>query len=272
MKRCWLIRFMQLFYGCSPISEWGCNLGCVTFSQLEQFGRLGNQLFQIAAVIGEADRLGFNPIINPNWSYRRFFSLPDDLYGCVQADDVVVDLAGYFQDLRYFERVLDQVLAWFKPSELSLQLQRDLFLGFSPNVLAMHVRRGDYTQLQHAFKLVGRSYYEQASRHIIDQAVSIDDVLIFSDDPKVAELELGDLGRVVTLSHENLDILTLQFMSSCPAIAIANSTFSWWSAFLSQAKYVFYPSIWGVNGFDFQDRVNTIIPKSWIQMVESQLD
>lgn len=124
----------------------------IGFPALGQRGRLGNQLFQIAATIGIARDRGDDFILPPDWHYRPYFSLPNDCFGDFTPDmTVATELAphldprcrDYLQDISLFIRHLPEIREYLSPSPLAYAM-----LNLRPNICShshtvVHVRRGD---------------------------------------------------------------------------------------------------------------------------------
>lgn len=115
------------------------------------------------------------------------------------------------------------------------------------NTAFLHIRRGDYVGLSHIHYIQPLSYYEQALGALPN---SVEKILIFSDDiewAKQQDLFRND-PRFQFVPAELDEIQSLGLMSLCTAGAIcANSTFSWWGAFLgahARRSPVFVPSRW----------------------------
>lgn len=132
--------------------------------------------------------------------------------------------------------------------------------------VAIHVRRGDYLRKKIIFDWHGvmeKDYYIKALE-IISKSVNPERILFFTDDPQWVEKELlssvkGEIasGRLTSTHFEDLYL-----MSRCKHNIIANSSFSWWSAWLNNnpGKIVVAPAKWFGNGpKDTQD----IIPPEW---------
>jgi hypothetical protein len=170
--------------------------------------------------------------------YSDFFSLPSDLY-----------LSGYWQSEKYFEKVSGIIHSQFTPSrpldERTAALQRKMN---SEESVAVHIRRGDYTASKYNsfFGLVPRAYYDQAldrMRSDIHNPV----FYIFSDDPAwCRENFLGPDANVIDYNKGDDAFKDLLLMASCRHNVIANSTFSWWGAWLNSnpAKKVIAPQQW----------------------------
>ena len=241
-----------------------------TFSRLGQVGRLGNQLFQVASTIGEATARGGFPRFDPEWAYRRWFSLAESYYGEIPQAAEVTDLHGYMQELRFFENIADYIRVIFSQSYYASQRVHALYdqYGYPEDLLAVHVRCGDYIELQDKFYCLPPAYYARAISRALELAGRPLKICLFSDDPSLAVKRLqGVLASggycVAPSGGPDDDVLSLLFMRQCHSHVIANSTYSWWGAWLSSNQRVLYPSQWGVGNFDFEGRLRTIIPRGW---------
>lgn len=180
-----------------------------------------------------------------------------------------VYLEGYFQSEQYFEQIeglLRQQLQ-FKAvlDSRNEELQKAMQGGQS---VAIHVRRGDYVSNAHTHAhhgVCGIDYYEQAIAYIHAQ-VENPVFYVFSDEPEWAEQNLP-LSKAVFIQHNTGadSYKDMQLMSSCAHHIIANSSFSWWGAWLnpSPTKVVIAPQKWFASpDLDTQD----LIPKKWIRL------
>lgn len=161
-------------------------------------------------------------------------------------------LTGYFQSWRYFVSVANQLR-----SELTDPTITDPWVTVKESELsrgapwvAIHVRRGDYatagSQKRHG--LLPPSYYGAAWAHVIQKLPNAKPV-IFSDDPHVAFELVGNVIPNVQLviaprAVKNIDCVRLMAMAD--AVITANSTFSWWGAWLGEkpGRPVLVPRHW----------------------------
>jgi hypothetical protein len=122
--------------------------------------------------------------------------------------------------------------------------------------LMVHVRRGDYAQQQ--FGLLADPYYEHALKRLREHGLT-GPVWVFSDEPERIPVGLRSGARFVTSpvsAHEDLVL-----MSHGGGNVIANSTFSWWGAWMNPAHVpVVYPDLWFQSG----PRIEGLIPPWWI--------
>jgi len=177
-------------------------------------------------------------------------------------------LSGYFQSWRYLEPVAEQVRAsvldLLTPSEWFTAIDRQL-ASLGPWV-SCHVRRGDY--LVEPYKsvhgVVGSDFYRAAFSEVKNLVGSLP-VVVFSDDITDARRTLDFLGEGAIFIESpagSRPIESLILMSRSSASIIANSSFSWWSAWLSDHsnKVVVAPDPW-FNGE--YSHVVDLIPPHW---------
>lgn len=137
------------------------------------------------------------------------------------------------------------------------------------NAISLHVRRADYVsnkKVQESFGICSMEYYQAAIAHIAVKVPS-PHFFIFSDDHAWASENFRSLPYPVTCvsntADKNYEDLTL--MSQCKHNIIANSTFSWWGAWLNKnpLKIVVAPKTWFISkNFDTSD----VVPESWLRM------
>lgn len=146
-------------------------------------------------------------------------------------------LWGYFASWRYFPNVADDVRRRVLHSPcLSTWAKEQSSRAAEDRVVALHVRRGDYLALSSTYGHVASDYYRRALGVI--RGLGHDGPLwLFSDDPDGAlEFLRGQVlpDYVVRPPAQTSSLDSLTVMSSTSALAIANSTYSWWAAFLQE--------------------------------------
>jgi hypothetical protein len=179
-------------------------------------------------------------------------------------------LHGYWQSYRYFERIADElrneVVFRADPDPSSAALLRDIE---SSDSVCVHVRRGDYVS-NPAFKAAlgacGVEYYDCALGIIVAR-VARPTFYLFSDDLDWAKANLHVPGPLVPVDHNKgrSDVEDLRLMSRCRHFVIANSSFSWWGAWLGRDRggTVVAPSRWfNSDKTPATDR----IPPGWIRV------
>ena len=157
-------------------------------------------------------------------------------------------LDGYYQNEKYFNQYREDILNLYKIDSLTENYLNEKYqtLLFE-NTCSIHVRRGNYVDRQHFHPLQTIEYYKQSISIIGEETL----FLIFSDDIEWCKTNLDFIKNKIFISG-NLDYQDLYLMSMCNHNIIANSSFSWWGAWLNQNKNkkVTYPSFWFNNGPD----------------------
>jgi len=241
----------------------------ITYLQLNDIsiaGRLGNNLFEISAVIGLADSLNV-PFYLPPWTYSRYFKheLPQKSYDELASYGLKIftekqfnydfisldtkyswDIRGYMQSWKYFVNSFDKIKYYFEPNFETNDNSKDL--------VSVHVRRGDYLERSNFHTNLGQEYYQKAMNLFPN-----DKFLIFSDDLDwVVHCGWFDETRCIFKAKEDpqqlafinapVELIHLFYMSKCKAHIIANSSFSWWGSFLGDQKGITVaPRQWWVN-------------------------
>jgi hypothetical protein len=177
---------------------------------------------------------------------------------------------GYWHSEKYFSSIRSVLLNDFVLSqELSADAQLVADEIKNKNAVAIHVRKGDYissaTNLS-IYKTITADYYKDAMKRIADK---FQDVVfyVFSDEPEWFRNNVKtDFATVYVdekMKHKSYEDLYL--MSLCKHNIIANSSFSWWGAWLNQHpdKMVVAPKIW-YN--DSKKNTKDLIPSNWIQL------
>lgn len=194
--------------------------------------------------------LGFNEV---------FLSLPDESY-----------LHGYWQTEKYFASCEADLRREFSfknaPSGRNAELLEQIRNGHS---VSLHVRRGDYvTQAGSATHgTCNKQYYTQAVDVMAEKLGRDFTVFIFSDDPEWAHANLALRHKtiVVDINDASTGYEDLRLMSACSHHIIANSSFSWWGAWLNPKpdKIVIAPERWYANP---ALKNPDICPASWLRV------
>lgn len=262
----------------------------VTYTKLGKYGRLGNQMFQIASTIGIAYSnkidYGFNDW-NCNYSninYNNFLKNPlkkttfnNNLiqykevsfnYNPVVLDaKKSYDLSGYFQSEKYFNQCSDLIKEIFKLKPEHIKILQEKYPEIlKENTCSLHIRRGDYVKLQSHHPLIELEYYYNALKLLYPNGYEDVYIFIFSDDIDWCKKNLK-LNNKVIFVDSNIDILDLFLMSFCNNNIIANSSFSWWGAYLNEnkEKKVIVPKKW-FGEKNKHLRTEDIYCKNWIKL------
>jgi hypothetical protein len=261
------------------------------------YGGLGNQMFQYAAGLGLAERLSTRLLVDARWFrdvgplvgrpfqlsafgvapspgtvdrmrilVRRPRLFREDRPGYQPEieglhGDVVLD--GYWQSERYFAHCEARVRAAFSfpPSTAPLLAQIR-----SSESVSLHVRRGDYVdeKRERRLGLMPLEYYDAAIALLRDE-LGDPRFFVFSDDLEWCRGELGGRPDVAFADRAAPDHEHMQLMASCRHNVVANSSFSWWGAWLNPnpEKIVVAPKQW------FRDsslEPTDLVPPAWLRL------
>jgi hypothetical protein len=263
----------------------------IIFDRLGGWG-LGNSLFQIATTIAIAsdnntdyyfpDNCAFIkqkyvdyfknnlPSINTNIYNVINFSTwgsgnPTEYIKPPPLKNAIID--GFFQTEKYFIHVREKILDAIDIKEEYKKYIKDKYADvLNQKSCTIHVRRGDYFTARE-MKVIGIDYYKSAIKHFDNDTLFV----IFSDDIEWCKNSFDFIKNKVFI-NENNDILELYLMSYFKNNIIANSTFSWWGAWIGNNNKVVMPNPnnnWFSDVFYEEKKYsncnyNLLIPNNWI--------
>lgn len=181
-------------------------------------GGLGNQLFLYAYGLYNKTQ-GKGVLYNIDWFKKKPNRdyLLNSLYKGIEITTIFPTHRDYYQDLKYTEPVKEKMM-----------LPHD-----DVDVIAMHIRRGDKVD-NPRYKILTKEYYYNALKLLPEK-----DIYIFSDDILWCKKHFPGY------TYVDLEVLDcFHLMRSCRYKVIANSTFSWWCAYLSNHTEVIVPDYW----------------------------
>jgi hypothetical protein len=183
-----------------------------------------------------------------------------------------VTLDGFWQSERYFAGQADVIRRelMFRRTPGPAFSEYQHLIGQAETPISLHIRRGDYVnhpEFSQSFGFVGLDYYQRATAKLLGQYPN-GHFFVFSDDPAWVQenLNLTTAHTFVMNTGPDADVDDLQLMSQCQHHIIANSSFSWWGAWLNPnpAKTVIAPRTWFRNKPDWQ--TTDLIPSAWLLM------
>jgi hypothetical protein len=177
-------------------------------------------------------------------------------------------LHGYWQTENYFKDIRDTLIKEFtvknEPNDLNKSMLEKIK---NSNSVCIHVRRGDYVANKKTNAFHGTctlDYYQNAVKSL-DRKIRTPELFIFSDDSSWTQnnLQFAHPTTYVTINNSIKGYEDIRLMCNCKHFIIANSSFSWWGAWLSinPEKIICTPKRWFRN-----DDEGDIIPKSWIRI------
>ena len=261
----------------------------VAFNYLGKMGQLGNQMFQFAATLGVARYTGVTYTI-PNHDEVLIdglghrlrielfdcFDIKPENTGILKTDYVVQEkgfdfddsvlsssrqvdytLYGYFQTEKYFKHCARELREHFTFKNYIIDECKEIVDECFDEPIALHVRRGDYLINSGNHYNQSLDYYEEALKKFDSNR----QVVIFSDDSKwCMEQELFSDDRFL-VSDATGPYHDLYMMTQCSDFIIANSTFSWWGAWLANRGAVIAPKKW--FGPNLKHNTKDLYPEHW---------
>jgi hypothetical protein len=209
-------------------------------------------------------------------------------------------LFGYFHSYKYFEKETNQIIKYMKLQEKKQNMKKRLnSVCGNKRSISLHFRLGDYKSLTHNYTALDLDYYANSILYILNTQALLSPalsqtpgplseskmfldtlskeyvVLYFCEDNDLAEVEvkIDKLRKrfpsmVFHRAPNNIeDWQSMLLMSCCSHNIIANSTFSWWSAYLNTNtnKIVCYPDNWFGPALSTHN-TNDLCPPSWIKI------
>jgi hypothetical protein len=245
----------------------------ISFNNLGNYGYLGNQMFQYAALKSFANELNTNYII-PKTNVGKFsqqltnaFVLNDNVeYGITDFQQVEekefnydesflkliqnnVDIKGYFQSEKYFKNIEKDLRDDFEFKQM-------YSIPKKPYV-SIHIRRGDYLSLPNHHPTCSLEYYKKAM-----EMLTGNHFVIVSDDIEWCKQQTTFVGCEFWQGTSNVH--DLYVMTKAKHNIIANSSFSWWGAWLNKNydKIVIAPKKW--FGEEIHHNIDDLLPLEWI--------
>jgi hypothetical protein len=273
----------------------------ISFPEIGYLGRLGNQMFQFASTVGIAKKIGKKakfPIENFSinngdlgnlgCNLLEIFNIPE--YFFLKKNSLIIDylyreldfgyneetlalpencgISGYFQTDKYFYDIREYILDIFSFKNEYTEKARE-YIGkikkIDPDitVVSIHIRRGDYLYQQDLHPICSDEYYEK-STSLMEEKFKNLVFLVFSDDIEWCNEKFKIPNYLVVDLKSPYSELCL--MTMCDHHIIANSSFSWWGAWLNKKenKEVIAPINW--FGPSLNKNTKDIYCKGWLKI------
>jgi hypothetical protein len=239
-------------------------------------GRMGNQMFQAAAALAYGKKYDMEFFLPPGTiapnvfpyylgglkvpkrpipHFYKTYKEPSHRYHEIQyIPNVVLD--GYFQSAKYFDEYRDDILELFAPIVPYKPL---------PEFVGLHVRRGDYVQMADKHPPVTYDYIREAVLYM--NKIGLFSFIVCSDDLAWCRENLRGLevyGNAFTYSHGNTPAEDMALLSCCFHTVMANSSFSFWAAYLNRNpdKVIIAPEVWFGPGNDHLQTDDLYLPNT----------
>lgn len=250
-------------------------------------GGLGNYLFQVAAAVAYGLEHKYEVILNKDEAIQVHGNVEKYIsnifrglnFGSYNIGEVAVyqepffhysdipkldnvRLLGYYQSEKYFLKYRKEILELFSIDEESGEYIDDKYSHLLQNkTCSVHVRRGDYLRLPNHHPVCSLEYYDGCIGEIKKERGEDVKFMVFSDD--LSWCRTNFTGDEYVFMEGNDDYVDMWIMSLCDDNIIANSSFSWWGAWLNKHKnkIVFAPKKW--FGSAIQHNTKDLISPLW---------
>jgi len=244
---------------------------CNNLNDWKQYGRMANQLFCVANVLGYSAKHNL-PYALPEWKYAQYFNglftqTEAVVTGCPEYREQQfhyepipfmkdIDLIGYWQSKKYWEHCESQVKEMFSFKAAMIgEITEYIYQRTEGERIpvSVHVRRGDYvSSMSHYYYTLDMEWYKQAMSKFDPETHHF---FVVSDDIPFC---VDNFPKNLTISFSKFnEVQDMCLMTLCRHNIIANSSFSWWGSYLNQKpdKTVVAPSHWfkPVAGHDTSD-------------------
>jgi|UniRef100_A0A6C0CTX2 hypothetical protein len=187
-------------------------------------------------------------------------------------DNIILE--GFFQSHKYFEKNFRKIYDYLQFEVLKKKATSKYNYDYK-EFISMHFRHGDYKHLQDFHPILNYKYYENSLKEILKKTNNkFQKILFFCEKEDNEEIEqiIDTLKKKITncvfikVIDEIEDWQQLLLMSACSHNIIANSTFSWWGAYLNTnpTKIVCYPEVW--FGPKLTHDTSDLFPESWTKI------
>jgi hypothetical protein len=278
----------------------------ISYNRLGSNGRLGNQMFQYAGLRGIAANRGFDWVIPPPENYGdsnyglfdcfEMSTVEKNNFGFLNAQSIQTGVFHFSEDLfndcpdninlhdhfttqKYFLNIEDTIRKDYTFKNSILEPCKEIISQFKHPIF-LHVRRGDYAAHTDAHPLIPIEYYEKALKLFPEDS----EVLVFSDSIdwcKEQEFFQGDRFMLSEYSEtypqvadtlfgkqkSKIPYFDLCMMTLCEGGILANSTMSWWGAWLMENKKqpIVAPKPWFGKFYDYYN-MNDLLPDDWMEI------
>lgn len=244
-------------------------------------GRMGNQLFQIASLLGTAKKLNKTPAISASFPVTKYFNIPcvfpydfiitdavnynENGYGMFtdfpDSPNINITIGFYLQSWKYFKNVEELVRKLFTIQQQYKQNAEDFIRNKSiPGYksVCIHIRRGDF--LTKRYPVAGVDYIQSAMKVFTSKYQNVQFIVV-SDDMKWCRKNIHN----VIYSPFWKDIDDMALLTLCDHVIVTSGTFGWWGAWLANGTTVYFSGFPKQNSdlarnFSFSD----YYPEGWI--------
>jgi hypothetical protein len=271
----------------------------ITYHNLCNSGRFGNHLFHIAALIGISKKNDDNYVLPDCWKY---FFLFENNFNSMNFNDIADQTTitysvsdFFYRDINYSNKDFLNLEGQYQSEKYFIHAEKEVRKAFTfkkkfrkkiheNEICAIHFRHGDcydrrrgagHVGIEDRFPVMTPTYYKNCVEYMLSKGVK--KFHIFYDDIRTKRWIFKNIDVLKKVDHTYVDFNNnfwddFSMMSSCDYNITANSTFSWWAAWLNnnENKIVCCPTKeeWLGPSFAHWDRKD-LIPSSWVQQKQS---
>ena len=237
----------------------------IKIAKQDDIDRLKRKLIKPDIIRWSLKKLGTSGFYSNSNHFDELWCKRNDISNLKNKKDFY--FSGYFGNQKYFSEIEDIIRQEFTLKE-SFNSDNEKFLSLikDSNSISIHIRRGDYINNNY-FAELHLDYYREAINYM-ESCYPDSTYFIFSDDMTWVKenLKLDVETIIVDINDSETDYMELMLMAACQHNIIANSTFSWWGAWLNNnpKKIVIAPKIWYGNALAQTNyKKGNLVPPSW---------
>ena len=256
---------------------------CKRFITLERYrGRTGNQMFEIASLLGIAYTYDLNPVSPPGTILNRYFDLPKiftnntlvrpSIYDCrtwakvcnfvkIKTEKGNVTLKGFFQSWKYFNSIRNIIKLFFKFKDSHLMNAQNYLSSVSLKKfyrVCLHIRLVPKYRI--GYDLPDKTFFEKARWFYLSNFKRVQFIIVSNNKQWCREHF-----RNVNISNFTNPGDDLALLSKCDHVVVTSGTFGWWGAWLSGGKTVYYDRVFEEGSkLKLNMENKDFYPPSWI--------
>lgn len=194
-------------------------------------------------------------------------------YNEIKLKDSDIYINGFFQSYKYFINHYDKIYQMLNIETKKQHIKTKYSNYFDKSTIAIHFRIGDYYYLQNYHPILSVNYYANALNKInnlINNNIEKYNILYFCQkcDNEIVKKYLDNFKNLnlIKVDDNIVNYEQMLLISNCDNIIMANSTFSWFGAYFSNADNIIYPKKW-FGPANKDNKLNDLFPEKWIEII-----
>lgn len=194
-------------------------------------------------------------------------------YNEIKLKDSDIYINGFFQSYKYFINHNNEIYKMLNIENKKQHIKAKYSNYFNKKTIAIHFRIGDYYYLQNYHPILSVNYYANALNKInnlINNNIEKYNILYFCQkcDNEIVKKYLDNFKNLnlIKVDDNIVNYEQMLLISNCDNIIIANSTFSWFGAYFSNADNIIYPKKW-FGSANKDNKLDDLFPEKWIEII-----